>query len=119
MSKYGHVENLPRPKRKRKRDGVSTHSSLLVPVDAPPSTSKHMRVFHTNVEDPYSIRKSTVQISSGHQGQGSDAKPEGDDVGGDDFVATVPAVGRVRARPKRKRRNDTVSRDEYDSTARN
>ena len=111
MSKRGHGESQAHTKRKRKRNGVSTQSSILVPVDTPPpKTSKVMQVLHTNLEDPHTVRRSTVPISRGHQGQESNTKALGDDIGGDDFVAAAPAASRT-TRPKRKRRNDSVSYD--------
>ena len=111
MLKRGHSENQAHMKRKRKRNGVSTHSSILVPVDPPPpKTSKVMQVLHTNLEDPHTVRKSTVPISRGHQGQKLNTKALGDDIGEDDFVAITPVASRT-ARRKRKRRNDSVSHD--------
>ena len=106
MSKRGASETSYN-KRKRKKNGISSSTSLLGgPVDAPPSKpKKSMRAWHTNVEDPYTVRRSAVPIPCGHQDQGVEAT----EAGGEDLTTTVSVLESTPKKPKRKRGNDSVS----------
>lgn len=94
-------------KRKRKKNGISSSTVLLgCPVGTPLSKpKKSLRAWHTNVEDPFTIRRSAVPIPRGFQDQGAEVS----EAGGEDFVATVPVVKSAPKKPKRKRGNDSVS----------
>ena len=94
-------------KRKRKKNGISSSTSLLGrPVNPQPGKpKKSMRAWHTNVEDPCTIRRSAVPIPCEPQ----DWEAEVTEAGGEDFVAAVPASESVPKKPKRKRGNDSVS----------
>ena len=111
MLKHVSSEGQFHKKQKRKKNGVSTSSLLLDPVDALPSKLRLMRVLHTNVEDPHMVRQSTIPISRGHRGQGADARAVGQDVEvlEEDIIVTVPMLDSGSVRPKRKQGNDSVS----------
>ena len=86
---------------------MSVSCSVLELADDAPGTFPLMPVWHTNVEDPTSVRRSTVPVLP---------EPQLQDVpmvetGGEEFVATVPVVSSVPKGPKRKQRNDGVSCD--------
>lgn len=104
MSKRVSSEGQFHKKRKHKKNGVSTSSLLLDPVDAPPSKSRLMWVLHMNIEDLHTVRRSTIPISRGHRGQGADARAVGQDVEvlEEDVVVTVPMLDSGSVRPKRK-----------------
>ena len=106
MSKRGASETTYN-KRKRKKNGISSSTSLLGrPVNAPPSKpKKSLRAWHANVEDPCTIRRSVIPIPSGRQDQGAEAT----EAGIEDFVGASPVLESGPKKPKRKRGNDSVS----------
>lgn len=65
-----------------------------------------MRAWHTNVEDPCTIRRSAIPIPHGRQDQGAEVT----EAGGEDFVAAAQVFEPAPKKPKRKRGNDSVSR---------
>ena len=85
---------------------MSVSSSVLeLADDTPRTTFPLMPVWHTNVEDPTSVRRSTVPVLP---------KPQLQDVpmaetAGEDFFATATVVSSVPQRPKRKQRSNGVS----------
>lgn len=83
---------------------MSVSRSVLNLVDNASDNFRLMPVWHTNVEDPTSVRRSTIPVLP---------EPPLQDVPmveteGEDFVATVPVVDSVPKRPKRKQ-GDGVS----------
>jgi hypothetical protein len=106
MSKRVLAGTLPRKPRKRRKNGVSMRSELLEPTEATPSGAPPMRVWCTNAEDPLTTRKSRVQVPR---------KPRSPEIGvvaGDvEFITIESASNPDPARPKRKKKNDSVSRD--------
>jgi len=91
--------------RKRRKNGVSSSSSVLDAFDTVPSKPRFMRVWHTNTTDPTTSRQSVVQISS---------EPHVEEANTESIEETsgtfTPPVNTIPARPKRKRGNDSVSR---------
>lgn len=90
-------------KRKRKKNGVSTSSSVLELLDNPPNKLRFMPVWHTNVEDPTSLRRSAVPIPSEPPIQ------EALETEQEDFVATVSVVSSAPGLSNREKRNNSVS----------
>jgi hypothetical protein len=90
-------------KRKRRRNGVSASSSILDIADTQPGQSHLMRFWHTNAEDPATSRLSEVPIPS--KPQIEEANIENME---ENFSYVASAAKKTRARPKRKRGNDSV-----------
>lgn len=90
-------------KRKRRRNGVSASSSVLDTADTQPGQPHLMRFWHTNAEDPATPRLSEVPIPSKPQIEEANIENMEENVS---YVAS--AVKKTRARPKRKRGNDSV-----------
>ena len=97
MSKRG-PNKVPPKKRRWRKNGISTSVTVMdVPTDKP----QLMRVWHTNTEEPGVSRQSVVPISSEPQVQEEDMQVVGENFG---VIASV-----VKAKPKRRRGNDSVS----------
>jgi hypothetical protein len=114
MSKRTASEAQTHTKRKRKKNGVSKSCSVLEPVPhtVPMATSSRlMPVFHTNAEDPSSVRRSTVPVLSKPQSQRVLTETDGGD-----FSTVLPTP--VRSKRRRKRGNDSVSRHIMQATDR-
>jgi len=92
MSKRGPGETTLK-KRKRKRNGISTSSSVLELVKAPPSKPQLMQVWHTNTEDPFTLRQSMVTIPSEPRIEGAHAGAEGENTRAESFDTTAPVLG--------------------------
>lgn len=99
--------------RKQRKNGISSSSLLLdvVDTDTPLTKPQLMQVWHTNTADPTTSRQSTVPIPSESHVQVKEASTK---CQGEFFNTTVPTVTTIRARPKRKRGNNSVS---YDSVS--
>jgi len=69
-----------------------------------------MRIWHTNVEDPSTSRKSAVAVLSKTQAREAIAED-----GGGELKSNTPVFGAVPARAKQKQRNDSVSYDATDT----
>ena len=104
MSKRASSRNDLFKKRKRKKNGMSASSSVLELPDSPSNEPQLMSIWHTNVEDPTSVRRSKVPVSSEPPSQGSPME-----TGEEGFVVPAPVVGSVPVPPKRKQKNDSVS----------
>lgn len=91
-------------KRKRKKNGVSVSRSVLERVSATPINLPVMPVWNTNVEDPTSVRRSTVPVLPELLLQDIPVA----ETEGEEFV-TVPVVDSIPRRPKRKQGNNSVS----------
>lgn len=84
---------------------MSTSSSVLKFIDEPSGEMQAMRVWHTNVEDPFTFRKSMVVVPSEPQARGADVEGCTEDV-----ESIVSTLSLVQAKPKRRLRgNDSVS----------
>ena len=112
MLKRDRKKSLPDRTRKRRWKGVSSSSSVLGPASTSPGETQLMQFWHTNTEDPFTSRKSTVVVPS--EPKTLDTDTEG---GGVDLETVTPVLDTARARPKRKQGNDSVSRDPTDLNA--
>ena len=111
MSKRGPGGTRVLNTRKRRKNGVSTSSSVLDLVDTPSDIPQVMRVWHTNAEDPTTSRQSAVLIPSEPQ-----IKEQNTEAGGGDFEAIAPVSRTVPVKPKRRLANNSVSPNPNDST---
>jgi hypothetical protein len=97
MLKRGPSKALSARARKRKRNGVSTITSVLDFTDVSPDKTELMRVWHTNVEDPSASRKSVVPVPSEPQAGEADTEVW------EDIEVITPASNSTSAQPKQKR----------------
>jgi hypothetical protein len=112
MSKRGPDGTRALKTRKRRKNGISTSSSVLDPVDTPPDKPQVMRIWNTNAEDPTTSRQSTVPIPSEPQ-----IKEQNTEAGGGDFEAIAPASRAIPVKSKRRTVNDSVSPNPNDSNS--
>ena len=115
MLKRGASSTNTFKKRKRKRNGISTSSSILDPVDT--EKPQLMSVWHTNAEDLSTSRQSMVQVPFEPQIEGPQVEGTYSEVAGEDFEVIAPTRRKVPVQPKRKRGNDSVSSSSSDPTA--
>lgn len=94
-------------KRKRKKNGVSVSRRALglVNTNITPNNFPLMPVRSTNVEDPTSVRRSTVPVLPELLLRNLPVP----DTTGEDFAGAVPVVDSIPERPKRKQANTSVS----------
>lgn len=101
MSKRVASETQAYTKRKRKKNGISKSSSVLeLTTYTPRNSSQFMRVLHTNVEDPSSVRRSAVPRQP---------KPENKQVPTETYEEDFATSAPVPEQPKRRQENDSVS----------
>ena len=103
-------------KRKRKRNGVSTSTSVLNLAGTPSGKPQLMHIWHSNIEDPCTTRQSTVPIPSEPQVEQAQAE-EADAGEWEDVQDSMLVQSPAPARPKRKQGNDSVSPGLSDSDA--
>ena len=105
MSKRLASHNASPKRRKQNRNGILVTKEVL----GPPEATSLMRVWHANAEEPTTTRKSNALIPDPQDPPPVERAVQFEellDVGG---VPHSVAPHSKRKRPKRKRRNDSVS----------
>ena len=93
--------------RKRRKNGITSSSSVLDVFDTLPNKPQLMRIQHTNTADPTTSRQSVVQIPSEPPTEEANTESVGE--ASDIFVSLASAAP---VRPKRKKgNNNSVSHD--------